>query len=156
MMLTFVGGDSHTLAPLELVSGPLGTETKVTEVAATIANDRLASGGFAPLTAAATALANRKPKTINGVTFRFAKIQTHAGGDNMPPTHRYAVLALSEGKTLHVFDDEGEGLTATPSVRVLDHSRLLVETKLDVGREGEFRHNVDVAVIDLATGKVMR
>ena len=135
LKLAFIGAES-------IASIPLGGD-------ASKADETLEREGFGALKVAPTRLVNRKPKTLNGATLRFTTIQS-------PEKNHYALLALLNGQSISLFEEENEGLTVTAKVRAIGADHVLVELASHIAREGEVSDRLDVILLDTATGKVAR
>lgn len=135
LKLAFIGAENIASIPLA------GDASK--------ANDTLEREGFGALKVAPTRLVNRKPKTLNGATLRFTTIQS-------PEKNHYALLALLNGQSIPLFEQESEGLTVTANVRAIGVDHVLVELASHIAREGEVSDSLDVILLDTATGKVAR
>lgn len=120
------------------------------DASASAANAALAGGGFTRFPGPGTELVDGKRLELAGVGLTWKRTVVVPAGENQPPTGKNVVTLHCGGKDVVLHDDEVEGDLPTVSVRAVG-ARLVVETRIAYGREGEYGADLSLALIDPTT-----
>lgn len=149
--VVFVGSEQP---PMALVDDPNPFASADAAAVAKV-NDVLATQVYRPLPGTAKRAKPRGSVTVNGVALSIKRVQTDDGGPNMPPSADYWVYAACKGRKVELFEDGGEGVDVTASLRAVG-AEVLVEIAAGQHREGESRETMRVMFVDPVTCAISR